>query len=101
MWRRIPLFKKLKLRTKLLVVLMIPISALVVSVLSGINILQTVSSSYVRSLYEECFESSVLILNADRDLYQALNAFYELMRDETGTGYERITRSEEHTSELQ
>ncbi len=91
MWRRIPLFKKLKLRTKLLVVLMIPISALVVSVLSGINILQTVSSSYVRSLYEECFESSVLILNADRDLYQALNAFYELMRDETGTGYERIT----------
>lgn len=82
------MFKKLKLHTKLLVVLMIPIFALVLSLLSSTNVLQTASATYVRSLYDECFQATVLILNADRDLYQALNAFYQLLR-ETGTGQEK------------
>ncbi len=85
------MFKKLKLRAKMLVILIIPITALAFSLLSSINILQTVSTSYVRSLYDECYQSSVLILNADRDLYQVINAFYQLMNAESTDKVQSIT----------
>lgn len=65
-------FNNLKLRTKLILPLIAPIIALIISsVISGVRS-KEMTSHLINSLYYDLQQSSDLLLNADRDLYQAL-----------------------------
>ncbi len=66
------MLKHLKLSTKLYAVLLIPIVALLISSIIAVRSGRVLTDGLVLSLYQVSFVSSNLILNADRDLYQAL-----------------------------
>ena len=66
------MFKHLRLSVKLYVVLLIQIVALLVSSIIAVRSGKVLTEGLITSLHEVTFVSSYLILNADRDLYQAL-----------------------------
>ncbi|KAJ50325.1 methyl-accepting chemotaxis protein [Clostridium tetanomorphum] len=68
------MLKNTKLNQKLLIVLIVPIVALVMT--AGIAIFRSnrIEENLIKSLYEESYKISNLILKADRDMYQAMVA---------------------------
>ncbi|MFD2671080.1 methyl-accepting chemotaxis protein [Marinicrinis sediminis] len=62
------------LRKKMMTMFVIPLIALIVAATIGANSLNQVYKDLVYSLYSQTFQISNLILNGDRDLYQALEA---------------------------
>lgn len=68
-----------KMGTKLLVILILPLIALIVTSYISLNFAGDNASQLISNLHEKAFTSDSLILNADRDLYQAVLAEKELM----------------------
>ncbi len=64
--------KHLKLSYKLYAILLIQIVALLISLVIAVRNSRILTEGLISSLHEVSFVSSNLILNADRDLYQAL-----------------------------
>lgn len=70
--------KGLQLQTKLLMNTALPIfCTIIISIISIIS-LTNVSHMLTDALYESCFKSVSMTLNADRDMYQALTALQQL-----------------------
>lgn len=87
------MLKRLSVRTKLLLMLLIP---LILFATTAIYLLQLNSSNINRMsglLYDTTYKSSQLILNADRDMYQSLNAYYAFQM--AATDQERETAAKE------
>ncbi|MBP6492009.1 MAG: methyl-accepting chemotaxis protein, partial [Clostridia bacterium] len=73
--------KSLSIKTKLAILVIIPlVAALIVTVL-GLFYVNKISSNLTQSLYNEGFQSISLVLNADRDLYQALDSVNGLLME--------------------
>jgi len=86
------LFKDTKLRYKLLFILFIPLVSLVIVSITALDTVENVTTNLTGSLYAESFLLSNLILNADRDMYQALDHLNQLIAAaEEGTGQEQST----------
>lgn len=66
------MFEQLRLSVKLYLVLLIQIVALLASSIIAVRSGKVLTEGLISSLHEVTFVSSNLILNADRDLYQAL-----------------------------
>lgn len=67
-------FNDIKFTTKLFVILIFSTVALLFVAYIGLGGINRVSNKLILNLYAETYMSSQLILNADRDLYQALEA---------------------------
>ena len=86
------MFKDTKLRYKLLFILFIPLVSLVIVSITALDTVENVTTNLTGSLYAESFLLSNLILNADRDMYQALDHLNQLIAAaEEGTGQEQST----------
>ncbi len=68
------MLNKINFKTKLAVILLVPLIILVIVVYLLNSSSKTMSSDLIYTLHEESFTGSNLILNADRDMYQALLA---------------------------
>jgi methyl-accepting chemotaxis protein len=66
------MFKKLKFRTKLLAILMIPLLIFVASTVFSIRNTNQITSQLKASLYAQTYQPTNYLLNADRDMYQGL-----------------------------
>lgn len=73
------MFKHLKLNSKLYAILLIQIVALLISSIIAVRSMGILIEGLVLSLHEVSFVSSNLILNADRDLYQAQIAQHSIV----------------------
>mgnify|MGYP001245898571 CR=1 FL=1 len=71
--------KNLKIRNKLLILVLLPTILVISIVISSIFILSSTHQNMQTILYDEMFASSALILNADRDFYQAYVAEQQLL----------------------
>ncbi|MBC7321107.1 methyl-accepting chemotaxis protein [bacterium] len=73
------MLRKMSIGAKLLLNLAIPmIGILVVGIFSYVTF-STSTSTIIDALYEEAYSSISLVLNADRDFYQALTALQEII----------------------
>ncbi|WP_164509026.1 methyl-accepting chemotaxis protein [Clostridium rectalis] len=68
------MFKNLKLKKKLTIVLFVPITALVLTIILTVAKSSSLEENLIKCLYEQSYSISNLILNADRDMYQAMVA---------------------------
>lgn len=66
------MFKKLTFRTKLLAILMIPLLVFVASTVFFLRNTNQITTQLKTSLYEQTYQPINYLLNADRDMYQAL-----------------------------
>ncbi|WKY45209.1 methyl-accepting chemotaxis protein [Eubacteriaceae bacterium ES2] len=66
--------KSLSIKTKLLILVMIPVLALIIITATATRNVNNISSELTRTLYDEGFQSIALVLNADRDAYQAIDS---------------------------
>ena len=67
------MLKSLPIRGKLGILVVIPLIAALVVTMIGAFYVNKISDSLTRSIYEEGYQSISLILNADRDAYQAMD----------------------------
>ena len=70
----------IKLGTKMLLPLMAPVIALIIITVISINSYTTISNLLIENLYNEAHQSSYLLINADRDYYQALVSIMEMQK---------------------
>ncbi|WP_206811127.1 methyl-accepting chemotaxis protein [Paradesulfitobacterium ferrireducens] len=75
-----------RLSTKLMALLIIPLIALVLTNLILFYNLETKSNQLIQAIYSDAYSSAVLILNADRDLYQAVTAQRTLLVSDPESG---------------
>ena len=74
------MFKNLKIRSKLMLMALVPIiGAILITALAILNI-QDVTHNMRETLFNQGYKSIALITNADRDLYQAISGYQELGR---------------------
>lgn len=73
------MFKNLKVSIKLWIMVLPAILMLTVLLLASIGLISTTNEGSRRVLYDELYVSTALILNADRDFYQADQAEKELL----------------------
>jgi len=66
--------KNLKIRTKLILMMIIPLLSVIVISLAGIWKVNSTYDTLTDAYYEKMYKVNVLILNADRDMYQSLVA---------------------------
>ncbi len=97
-------FNNLKLRTKLLLPLLLPIINLIaISTLSIVNS-QRMSTELINSLYNQLHMSSIYLVNADRDFYQALkdqsNLLYGIDPSTASTAKESYLNNINQTKDL-
>jgi len=97
-------FNNLKLRTKLLLPLLLPIINLIaISTLSVVNS-QRMSTELINSLYNQLHMSSIYLVNADRDFYQALkdqsNLLYGIDPSTASTAKESYLNNINQTKDL-
>ncbi len=64
----------IKLGIKILAVLLIPVIAIILTTVISVVYMRSISGELVNNLYDEAHISTYEIVNADRDLYQALEA---------------------------
>ncbi len=67
------MLKSLSIRTKLGILVVIPILAALIVTSIGVYYVNKISADLTQSVYEEGYKSMSLVLNADRDAYQALD----------------------------
>jgi methyl-accepting chemotaxis protein len=72
--------KNLKIKTKLLIMVIIPLLAVILISLGGILKIRSTYNILTDNYYEKMYKVNQLILNADRDMYQALTAQNALVR---------------------
>lgn len=65
------MWQKLKLKHKLIILICISLLPLALTTYFDLNDAFSISTGYVASLYSQCYQGISLILNADRDMYQA------------------------------
>ena len=94
------MLKNLSIRTKLILLVAIPVIASMIITTIGIYYVNQISRDLTKSLYEEGFQSSAQVLNADRDMYQALENM-NLMIAENLEGTLTITRKSEYLAGFQ
>ncbi|WP_199615461.1 methyl-accepting chemotaxis protein [Paenibacillus alkalitolerans] len=68
------MWKRLRFSMKLVLLLTVPIVALIASGVGLMIYNKMASDRLIQTLYEEAYQANNLLLNADRDLYQALTA---------------------------
>ena len=90
----------LKLGYKILAVLLIPIIFIITTSAYSVYELKNISDKMVNDLYYETYQSSSYILNADRDLYQLLEAILE-MQEHSGDKEEIITLNKDYEDNKQ
>lgn len=73
------MLKRISIRSKLVVNLVIPIMGILVTGVFSYVTLNRTTSTLIESLYKEAYTSISLVLNADRDFYQALTALQEII----------------------
>ena len=81
--------KNLKIRNKLLILILLPTILVIVIIIGSMWSLQNTHENMQEILYDEMFSSSVLILNADRDFYQAFTAEQQLLLQDDLSDEER------------
>jgi methyl-accepting chemotaxis protein len=94
------MLKNLSIRTKLILLLAVPVIASVIITTIGIYYVNQISRDLTQSLYDEGFKSSAQVLNADRDMYQALENM-NLMITENLEGTLNATRKSEYLAGFQ
>ena len=77
------LLKSLSIRMKLGILVVIPICAAVIVALIGLFYVDQISGNLTHNLYEEGFQGISLVLNADRDLYQAQECIDGILLDDS------------------
>jgi len=82
------IFNKIRLSNKLIILIAIPIIILGITTYMSYKDVNSTSEGLVAALYNLSFQSGVLILNADRDLYQAQTELQKMY-------YERTTISQD------
>ncbi|WP_051541913.1 methyl-accepting chemotaxis protein [Clostridium lundense] len=68
------MLKNAKLKKKLMVVLIVPITALIITMAIAITALNYLQQNLTNALYEQSYKVSNLILNADTSMYKAMDA---------------------------
>ncbi|MCX8129338.1 MAG: methyl-accepting chemotaxis protein [Clostridia bacterium] len=85
---------KLSLKLKLVTVIAIPIIAVIIVTAYSIFTVNDVFSKMKGSIFDEHLQSTTLILNADRDMYQALTAMQQIIYiDNTGENFDKQVKS--------
>ncbi|WP_426447970.1 methyl-accepting chemotaxis protein [Paenibacillus sp. S-38] len=79
------MLNKLGLRTKLMMMLLIPLLLLLLTNAYGMRKMSVMQQNLIVSLHDSTYRSSEALLNADRDLYQALVAAEKLLLIPAGT----------------
>ncbi|HYE67148.1 MAG TPA: HAMP domain-containing protein, partial [Anaerovoracaceae bacterium] len=80
------MLKSLSIRAKLGILIIIPVIAALIITLIGVYYVNKISENLTKSVYDEGFQSISLVLNADRDAYQALdNMNAILIKNSAGT----------------
>ena len=95
-----PMLKNLSIRTKLILLVAIPVIASMIITTIGIYYVNRISQDLTQSLYNEGFHSSAQVLNADRDMYQALENM-NLMMINNLEGTLTTTRKSEYMAGFQ
>ena len=75
------MLKFLSIKSKLGILVVIPVLAAIIVTMIGLIDVDKISNSLTKSLYDEGFKSISLVLNADRDLYQAQDAINGILLD--------------------
>ncbi|WKY48234.1 methyl-accepting chemotaxis protein [Eubacteriaceae bacterium ES3] len=72
--------KSLSIKTKLLMLVAIPVIALILITVTAVRNVSGISTRLTETLYEQGFQSIALVLNADRDAYQAIDSINTMNR---------------------
>ena len=73
------MLKSLSIKMKLVILIVIPVVATIIITAIALADVNKISTNLTQNLYTEGFKSVSLVLNADRDLYQALDAVNGLL----------------------
>ena len=73
------MLKSLSIRFKLGILVVIPVIAALIVTLIGAYYVNKISEKLTQSVYEEGYKSMSLVLNADRDAYQAMDCTSNLL----------------------
>jgi methyl-accepting chemotaxis protein len=71
-------FDNIKMKTKMLTVVILPLIASILIAVISISSIHTLSKGLIKNLFDETHQSVAWLLNADRDFYQALTAEMEM-----------------------
>lgn len=66
--------KNLKIRLKLFIMILIPLVTVIFTAVDGVVEINNTYNTLTDAYYEKLYKVNELILNADRDIYQALDA---------------------------
>lgn len=72
------MFKNMSIRNKIWFAIAVPIGLIIVSLLIFTTVINSIVKGIQTDVYHQGMRSLTLILNADRDMYQALNAIQEM-----------------------
>lgn len=88
------MFRDLKINIKLYLLLTIPIITLFISGYLGLSSMNSILNGLVSSIYSRGYVGTALILNADRDMYQALVAQRSLLlTDSHSPEFQKLIKS--------
>jgi len=74
------MLKKLKIKSKLWIIVNILIIEIILVTIIAVANTKSISTQLEEILYDNCYKSSTLLINADRDMYQALSAYQEIIK---------------------
>ncbi|NLD49336.1 MAG: methyl-accepting chemotaxis protein [Clostridiaceae bacterium] len=80
------MLEKLPLKLKLAVIIAIPLLALVIITMFSVSTINKVFGDMKNSIFEDHLKSTNLVLNADRDMYQALTAIQNIFLNKSEGG---------------
>lgn len=75
------MFKKMSIRNKIWVAIAIPVCVIIISLIIFIISMNSIVGGIQTNVHQQGMESLNLILNADRDMYQALNIIQEMSNE--------------------
>ncbi|MCX7748021.1 MAG: methyl-accepting chemotaxis protein [Clostridia bacterium] len=73
------MLEKMSVKNKVLIIIAIPLLAILIVTFFSINTVNNTYDTMKNSIFDEHFESTTLVLNGDRDMYQALTSLQELV----------------------
>lgn len=95
------MIKKTTIKNRLIFIVSLPLIVIfVISSMAVINI-NSISDELRNTLYTEGYNSASLILNADRDMYQAVSAFQEWIKTGTSEAQKKETAAMFDENQLQ
>ncbi|HOA96722.1 MAG TPA: hypothetical protein PKK29_02895, partial [Acetivibrio saccincola] len=75
------MFKKMSIRYKIWVAIAIPVCVIIISLIIFTISMNSIVGGIQTNVHQQGMESLNLILNADRDMYQALNIIQEMSNE--------------------